>query len=100
MAAVRLPPQSLIVTLGFVDSPMECTVSLSLVRLVTSSGCGATLYFPSGLILELEESCLEASKPSGPPGYRAGGFQVFLLRSDSVGFVHGPLGLGSLGIGG
>ena len=65
---------------------MECTVLLSLVRLVTSSGCGATLYFPSGFILEVEESCLEASKPSGPPGW--GRALSIVVRS---GFVHGAL---------
>ena len=36
---------------------------LSLVRLVPSSGSGATLYLPG----EVEELCLEASNPSGPP---------------------------------
>jgi len=78
---------SVMVTLGFADPPMECTELLSLVRLVPSSGSGATLYLPE----EVEELCLEASNPSGPPGkYRV---YSWLIRSNAARFVHGAVGM-------
>jgi len=61
-------------------------------RVIVSIVIVSTLYLPSGLILEVEKSCLEASKPSGPPGQGR-------VNSIVMGLAVGLSGAGAISIG-